>query len=277
MLIRCFRLLAAITLSGMALVVAAGCGGGLPANAFVSIDGRPITKSTLDHWVSIAARGEGAGGAGTLPAPVPPAFTACIANLKKSAPKGQKAQSEGQLKARCEQRYKMLMDNVAGFLITSQWIIDEADQMGVGVTDAEVHKQFGVVRKEGLETPGSLEKFLASSGYTVSDLLLRIKLKMLSERIEAKVVKSGVAKVTAAQVAAYYAKNRSQYRGETLTKASPAIKQQLAYTGEQSAIAAFTARFRKKWTPKTDCRTGFVVVDCRQYKPASASQGGGVK
>ena len=92
---------------------------------------------------------------------------------------------------------------------------------------------------------------------------------MLSERIEAKVVKDVAAKATPAQVAAYYAKNRSEYRGETLAKAGRAIKQQLAFTGERAAIAAFTTRFRKKWTPRTDCRAGFVVADCRQYKRPS--------
>jgi hypothetical protein len=271
-IIRRFRLLAVLTLCGLALLVVGGCGGGLPGNAFVSIDGSPITKNTLDHWLSIAARAEGTGGIGVTP--VPPAFTACIAGLRANVAKGQKAPSEGQLKSSCEQRYKTLVDGVAGFLISSQWVIDEAADLGVSVTDAEVHKEFGVVRKQGLATAGDLEKFLASSGYTVSDLLLRIKLKMLSERVEAKVVKDVAGKVTPAQVAAFYAKNRSEYRGETLTKAGPAIRQQLAFTGEQAAIAAFTKSFRKKWTPRTDCRAGFVVSDCRQYKPPSGSAGG---
>jgi hypothetical protein len=271
-IIRCFRLLAVLTLSGLALLLASGCGGGLPGSAFVSIDGSPITRNTLEHWLSIAARAEGVGGAGAVP--VPPAFAACIASLRADVAKGRASSSEGQLKSRCEQRYRTLVDEVAGFLITSQWVIDEAAELGVGVTDAEVHKQFGIVRRGGLATAASLEKFLASSGYTVSDLLLRVKLKMLSERIEAKVVKDAAAKVTQAQIVSFYAKNRSEYRGETLTKAAPAIRQQLAFTREQAAIAAFTKGFRKRWTPRTDCRAGFVVIDCRQYRPPTGKAGG---
>ncbi len=275
MIIRCFRLLAVLTLSGLAFLLASGCAGGLPGNAFVSIDGRPITRGTLEHWLSIAARAEGMNGAGALP--VPPAFTACIESLRADVAKGQASSSEGQLKSRCQQRYRTLVDEVAGFLITSQWVIDEAAELRVRVTDAEVHKQFGFVRRGGLATAAGLEKFLASSGYTVSDLLLRVKLKMLSERIEAKVVKDVAARITQAQVAAFYAKNRSEYRGQTLTEAGPAIRQQLAFTGEQAAIAAFTKRFRRKWTPRTDCRAGFVVIDCRQYKPPRAKAEGGAE
>ncbi len=276
MTIRRFRLLAALTLSGLALLVTCGCGGGLPGDAFVSIDGRTISRNTLQHWLAIAARAEGGGGAGELP--VPPAFTACIATLRASEPNGQKRQPVVQLRSRCQQRYKALVDGVAGFLITSQWVIDEAAHLGVEVTDAEVHKQFAVVRREGFATAASLEKFLASSGYTVSDLLLRIKLKMLSERIEARIVKRVVAAVSAGQVAAYYAKHRSEYPGQTPAAAATAIRQQLALAGEQAAIAAFTKGFRNRWRPRTDCRAAFVVIDCSQYsQPAGGPARAGAK
>ena len=33
-----------------------------------------------------------------------------------------------------------------------------------------------------------------------------------------------------------------------------------------AALTAFVKGFKKKWTARTDCRTGYVVMDCKQYK-----------
>jgi hypothetical protein len=34
------------------------------------------------------------------------------------------------------------------------------------------------------------------------------------------------------------------------------------------AIAAFVSAWRAKWRPRTDCRPGYIVETCRQFKPA---------
>jgi foldase protein PrsA len=53
---------------------------------------------------------------------------------------------------------------------------------------------------------------------------------------------------------------------QTLAQATPTIKQQLLATQQQTALDSFVKSFQKKWTGKTDCRTGYVVMDCKQYK-----------
>src|SRR5208283_697197 len=54
------------------------------------------------------------------------------------------------------------------------------------------------------------EKFLQTSGETVSDLLLRVKLNMLSQKIQQKVVKDK-SKPTHAEIEKYYHENSSHY------------------------------------------------------------------
>jgi foldase protein PrsA len=53
---------------------------------------------------------------------------------------------------------------------------------------------------------------------------------------------------------------------EPLSKVETAIKQQLIASQQQTALSKFVKDFKKKWIAKTDCRSGYVVADCKQYK-----------
>jgi len=53
---------------------------------------------------------------------------------------------------------------------------------------------------------------------------------------------------------------------QPLSKVSAAIKQQLISTNQQAALTKFIAAFTKRWTAQTNCRAGFVVMDCKSYK-----------
>jgi foldase protein PrsA len=53
---------------------------------------------------------------------------------------------------------------------------------------------------------------------------------------------------------------------QTLKQAEATIKQQLIATGQQSALSTFVKEFKKKWMGKTECRSGYVVADCKEYK-----------
>jgi foldase protein PrsA len=53
---------------------------------------------------------------------------------------------------------------------------------------------------------------------------------------------------------------------QTPAQAQASVRSQLGAQQQQSALSSFVKGFKKKWTAKTDCRAGFVVVDCKQYK-----------
>jgi foldase protein PrsA len=54
---------------------------------------------------------------------------------------------------------------------------------------------------------------------------------------------------------------------ETLGQARASIEQQLAANQEQPALRRFLTQYRQNWIAKTQCRAGYVVSDCREYKP----------
>jgi foldase protein PrsA len=53
---------------------------------------------------------------------------------------------------------------------------------------------------------------------------------------------------------------------QTLQQAEPKIKQQIASTEQESVVNEFATQFQKKWTAKTDCRSSYLVPDCKGYK-----------
>ncbi|MGO9488221.1 MAG: SurA N-terminal domain-containing protein, partial [Solirubrobacteraceae bacterium] len=178
---KAFRLTTALGAVLFATVGIAACGG-IPGNSVVQINGAtPITKEAFSHWLGVAASSGGSTGE-KMVVPVPPDYTACIAHLQATTAKpakGQKAPTTAQLKSECEQQYKSLQQEVLGFLISSSWVLGEAKSLGVKVSDKEVHEQFLKIKSQQFPKAAEFEKFLATSGQTVSDLLLRVKLNML--------------------------------------------------------------------------------------------------
>ncbi len=194
-----------------ALVGLAACGG-LPGDAVVSVDGKSITKETFNHWMGVAAASS-ATTSGSKPAiPEPPKYTACITSAKAAAKpaKGQAAPTEAALKSQCEQQYKSLQQEVLGFLISSNWVLGEASSLGVKISDKEVKKNFEKIKDQQFPKAAEFEKFLKTSGQTVSDLLLRVKLNLLSSKIQQKVVKEK-SKVTHAQIEKYFKENPKRF------------------------------------------------------------------
>jgi foldase protein PrsA len=193
------------------------CGdSGVPGNAVVEIGGDPIKTSTYDHWLKVAATTQaqqtgGATGAATIPDP--PNYTKCIANKKKTATKpakGQPSPTDATYKKQCAQEYASLRDSVMQFLITSAWIEGESWDRGVKISDADVKKDFDKQRQQSFPKDKDYLAFLKSTGYVQEDLLYRIKIQDLTNKLRTKILE-GTDKVSNAQIADYYNKNKNRF------------------------------------------------------------------
>src|SRR3954465_14896446 len=188
----------------------AGCGAEVPSNGVAKIGDTVITKDQFNHWLNAAAHGSAAPGSNPT-VPDPPNFTKCIAaQAKQPVPKGAKKPTTAQLKTQCQQQYDALKQQVMQFLVSAQWIQDEADKQGVKVSDKEVQKQFADQKKQSFQKEADYKKFLANSGMTEADLLFRVKLDVVSNAVRTKVIK-GKDKVSDAQIASYYKKNKTRF------------------------------------------------------------------
>jgi foldase protein PrsA len=191
--------------------IIAGCGeGGIPGNAVAEVDGTPIEREEFDHWLNIAAKSSGQPNAAV---PQPPDFKACIEQARKAAAKpaeGQPKQTDADFKKQCQQQYDQLRDQVLGLLISFEWIQREAEEQGVEVSDEEVKKSFEEQKKQSFPKEADYEKFLKTSGQTNEDVMMRVRLDTLSNKIRDKVTK-GKDTVTDAQIKKYYEENKGQF------------------------------------------------------------------
>lgn len=199
-----------------AILALAACGGdNIPGDSVAKVGDTPIKKTEFSHWMNVAAISsqQQTGQTGKPQIPQPPDFAACVAQKKKTAPKpakGQPSPTDAQYKAQCKQQYEGLRDQTMQFLISANWIEGEAADQGIKVSDAEVDKQFEQTKKQSFPKEADFQKFLKSSGMSLADIKFRVRIEALSNKLRDKIVK-GKDKVTAAQIAAYYNKNKARF------------------------------------------------------------------
>ena len=202
----------ALSLTAVAGVGAtfAACGG-VPGNAVATVDGEAVDKTEFAHWMNVAAKSTGQPNAAV---PDPEAgYAKCIAAKRKATPapaKGQPKVTDAQLKTQCTQEYEQLRNQVLQLLISFKWIQGEAETMGVKVTDAEVKKSFAEQKKQSFPKDEDYKKFIQTSGQTEADILQRVKLDLLSNKIRDKVVK-GKDTVSDKAIADFYNKNKARF------------------------------------------------------------------
>ena len=208
-MIKVARLLLALCALAAISAVAVGCGG-VPGNAVADVDGEPIEKEDYEHWLNVVSKSSGQPGATV---PDAPEFKNCIANKKKTAPKAAKGQpktTDAQYKEQCEQEYSQIRDQVVSLLTSFIWIEGEAEEMGIKVSDAEVKKSFDQQKKQSFPKDADYQKFLKDYGQTEQDVMQRVKLDLLSQKIRDKVIK-GKDKVTDEQIKDFYEKNKERF------------------------------------------------------------------
>lgn len=116
---------------------------------------------------------------------------------------------------------------VMGFLISADWIIGEARDLDMHVSPTQVRRTFNRTRKAQFPKQSEFQAFLAKSKETVADILLRVELDLLSQRLQRRVV-----------------------AGE-----HGAHKKQVA-------LKHFVSDFRTKWTAQTYCAAQYASRDC---------------
>jgi hypothetical protein len=119
-----------------------------------------------------------------------------------------------------------VLEEAMGFLISSYWVIGEAQDLHVQVSDAQVRHRFDRIRREQFPKRSEFKAFLRSSGQTVADLLFRVKLNLLSEGIQRRV--------------------EVGHHG----------------SGRNQALEHFVREFKSRWLAQTYCLPAYAVSDC---------------
>jgi foldase protein PrsA len=193
---------------GAAAIVACGSDS-VPSGSVAKVGDEEISQEEFDKWLKTAVSGQAQGAEAV--APDPPEFTKCVAAKKEAPlPKGQKQQSDAALKKQCQQEYDTLKREVMLFLIQAEWVQQEAEEQGVEVSDASVRKSFEDQKKQAFPTDKAYNEFIKSSGMTEEDILFRVRLNELQQKLTQKVTEDAT-KVTDEDIAEYYEKNKRRF------------------------------------------------------------------
>ncbi len=109
---------------------------------------QPITKAEYDHWIVIADKTDGSDGT----------------------------------------KVAELGPQVMQLLISFRWIDLEAKRMGITVSDGAVEASFRKQKRQSFPKEQDFQEFLATSGQTVEDVKLRVRLDLMSNKIRDRVV-----------------------------------------------------------------------------------------
>jgi foldase protein PrsA len=199
--------LAAVGLSALAF---AACGNDVPSGAVATVGDEQITQDEFDKWLATASQGQ-AQGSGSSAVPDPPDFEKCVAAKKKlPVPKGQQRPSDATLKKQCDTEYDTLKTEVMQFLIQAEWVQQEAENQDVKVSDKQIKQSFEDQKKQAFPNDKAYEDFLKTSGMTEEDILFRVKLDQLQQKLTAKITQDSK-KVTDEEISEYYDKNKKRF------------------------------------------------------------------
>jgi SurA N-terminal domain len=160
-----------------------------PEQIVACIGPQSITGATFQHWAHVARRAEGP--------------------------------------SKHHQSRDAVVQQVMGFLISADWVLGEAQARNIVVSEAAVRHTFDHLRAQQFPKRRAFKRFLKQSGQTVADILLRVRLSILSGRIQSTVV-------------AGHHGARSRRR----------------------ALESFIHEFKAEWKAQTYCAPAYAVQDC---------------
>jgi foldase protein PrsA len=163
-----------------AVLLLAGCGGDeeVPADAVAVVDGEEIARSDYEALIGQAKKS--------------------YRNQKREFP------------AAGSQEFQTLRNQAVQFLVQREQFEQEAAELEVEVTEQQVDARLEQIQKQYFGgDKAKYEKQLKEQGLTERQVRNDIRAQLVSEKIFAKVTRE--VKVTDAQIADYYAKNKGQY------------------------------------------------------------------
>jgi hypothetical protein len=136
--------------------------------------------------------------------------------------------------------HQILLGDALASLISYDWVIGQASDLGLNPTQHEVERTFQKERAASFPTQAAYEKYLKTlkaEGKDITDLLLDVRLTLASERIFQSIT----------------------------DKQHDATHGPVSQAQEQQAIATFVKAWRAKWQAKTICTTGYITQKCAHY------------
>jgi parvulin-like peptidyl-prolyl isomerase len=144
-------------------------------------------------------------------------------------------------------KYEETKEEAEQLLLEGIWIQGVADEWGIEVTDAEVAKERKKIKKESFKSETEFKEFLKESHYTSADIDDRVRVQVLSEKLQEE-LKEKAPKPTQSEIENYY----EAAKAAQFTQAPSLDVRLILNKSKKKAEAAFAALSKdnsaKNWT-----------------------------
>lgn len=181
----------------LAAIAAGGCAGGANDATIARIGSASISKATYARWMASLAPQHAV--------PDPPGYSRCAARLG-SIQAGIRAAVR---RAECRREHRQLAQRALDALIADEWLIEAAAAQRTPVAGAEVQRRLQQ-REAASGGAAEYERSLRAIAHTTADVRLEIAAEIAAQKLRQRSLRSA-ARVTPAEVAAYYARHRREY------------------------------------------------------------------
>jgi hypothetical protein len=122
--------------------------------------------------------------------------------------------------------YPRIANRALGERLDAIWIQGQAREMGIGVRPREISGELAHLKKEAFKNEAQYRRFLRQAHFTNLDVRERVKLQVLSEKIQVRIV-FGLSEAEA-----------------------------------QKAFNRFVKEYATRWQGRTVCAPGYVTIRC---------------
>ena len=120
------------------------------------------------------------------------------------------ASQGGEVPKKSDPTYQQYADAAASDLILARWISGEAADLGITASDREVEQRLDQIKKQNFGSEQEFQKFLDQSGFTPEQALDRVRLTVLSSKIQDEVT-AGADEVSQDDIETVYEQQISQF------------------------------------------------------------------
>lgn len=111
---------------------------------------------------------------------------------------------------RGDAQYETARDGALNDLLDQAWLTGEAAELGISASDREVENELESIKETQFPNPRAYRDFLEESGFTEEQVLDRVRLQVLSRKIEEE-IRTGAPKPTDAEIEDSYEASIDQY------------------------------------------------------------------
>jgi foldase protein PrsA len=107
-------------------------------------------------------------------------------------------------------QYELVKEQALSDLLLARWVQGEAEEDGITVTDTEIEQRLDQIKQQNFKDEQEFQRFLEQSKFTEEDAIERVRLTLLSQRIQEDAI-SGQDELPEGAVEAFYEENASQF------------------------------------------------------------------